>query len=545
MISIRAAAFIAATAFSVSVSATAGNTAPGTVDLLIRGGTVYDGSDSPPFVGDVAITGDRIVAVGPSLDVAAAKVQDAHGMIVSPGFIDAHTHPDSYIRSDDPTDRLNLPWLAQGVSTIVIGVDGSGSFNVANDLATLEASGIGTNVAALVGFATIRTKVIGEVDRTPTPAELKEERALVAKAMCEGAYGFSTGLFYAPQSYSQTDEVVMLAKEAAARGGIYDTHQRDESSYTIGLVSSVDEAIEIGRRAGLPVHFAHLKALGVDVHGQSAAVIERIERARADGIEVTADQYPWTASGSNLQAALVPRWAVDGGYDAMLERFGDSAALSRIKAEMEENLRRRGGKESLLLTATDLPWTGKTLGQMADQWHVSPVDAAIRILSSDVEFDESRNEGSLGRSQLARTASFNMSDGDVEAFMKQPWVVTGSDGSDGHPRQYASFPRKYETYVKERAVLSLGDFIHRSTGATADIYGMAERGYLRPGYFADVLVFDPDEYAPRADYTNPRMPSVGVRSLVVNGTEVLRDGKPTGTAAGRAMRHVPPEGSCS
>ncbi|WP_369815382.1 amidohydrolase family protein [Erythrobacter sp. AP23] len=496
-------------------------------------------------MGDVAITGDRIVAVGPSLDIAAAKVEDARGMIVSPGFIDAHTHPDSYIRSSNPTERLNVPWLAQGVSTIVIGVDGSGDFNVADDLAALEASGIGTNVAALVGFGAIRAEVIGEIDRAPTPAELEKEKAVVAKAMCEGAFGFSTGLFYAPQSYSQTDEVVALAREAAARGGIYDTHQRDESSYTIGLVASVEEAIDIGRQAGLPVHFAHIKALGVDVHEQSAAVIAHIERARAEGIDVTADQYPWTASGSNLQAALVPRWAVDGGYDAMLERFGDPATLARIKVEMEENLRRRGGRDSLLLTATGVPWTGKTLGKMATQWNLSPVDAAIRILSSNVEFDDNRSRGSLSRSQLAQTASFNMAEADVEAFMKQPWVVTGSDGSDGHPRQYASFPRKYQTYVKERAVISLRDFIHQSTGATADIYGMTERGYLRPGYYADVLILDPDEYAPRADYVNARVPSVGVRSLVVNGTEVLRDGKPTGAAPGHGIRHVPPDGSCS
>lgn len=504
------------------------------VDVVIRGGTVYTGADAPPITGDVEIAGQRIVYVGRSRGTTAKQVIDARGQIVAPGFIDAHTHPDSYIRSADAKERLNLPWLAQGVSTIVIGVDGYGTPDVAADAAKLEAARIGTNVIPFVGFGAVRGRVIGRDDRAPTPAELAQEKALVAKAMCEGATGFSTGLFYPPQSYAKTDEVIAVAREAASRGGMYDTHQRDESNYTIGLIASTQEAIRIGREAGMPVHIAHLKALGVDVQGMAPQLIATIVAARKAGQEVTADQYPWLASGSSVDAALLPGWAVDGGYAKMIARFDDPATLAKIKTAMAENLRRRGGKESLLLTAAGQPWTGKTLGQMAAQWGLDPVDAAIRILRVPNK-DGTDPAGSA-------VASFNMADRDVDLIMKQPWVVTSSDGSNGHPRQWATFPKKYQTYVRDRHVISLADFIRRSTGATADMYRIAGRGYLRAGNFADVVVFDPARYAPRADYVHPRVASVGVTALFVNGRLALRDGAATGEAAGRVLLRPKPSG---
>ncbi|KQT34614.1 amidohydrolase [Sphingomonas sp. Leaf412] len=498
------------------------------VDVVIRNGTIYTGANAPPLTGDVEIAGDRIVYVGPTRRTAAKTVIDARGRIVAPGLIDAHTHPDTYIRSKDATQRLNLPWLAQGVSTIVTGVDGGGTPDVAADAAVLTRSGIGTNTAPFVGFGAIRARVLGQNDRAPTPAELEQEKALVAKAMCEGAYGLSTGLFYAPQSFAKTDEVVAVAREAATRGGMYDTHQRDESNYSIGLIASTKEVIEIGRRARMPVHIAHLKALGVDLQGQAPALIATIAAARKAGVDVTADQYPWLASGSAVGAALVPGWALDGGDAKMIARFDDPATLARVKPEMRENLRRRGGKESILLTGEGQPWTGKTLGQMAAQWGVDPVDAAIRIL----------------KTPGAKTgiASFNMADRDVDLIMKQPWVVTSSDGSDGHPRQYATFPKLYRTYVAERKVITLAQFIRRSTGATADMYRLKDRGYLKPGGFADVVVFDPGAYTPRADYVHPRVPSVGVDALFVNGRLALRQGRATGVAAGRVLLRPRPAG---
>ncbi|KQM13725.1 amidohydrolase [Sphingomonas sp. Leaf24] len=505
--------------------------APG-ADIVIRGGTIHDGSGGRPITGDVEIKGDRIVYVGRSRGTRAAQIVDARGAIVAPGFIDAHTHPDSYIRSPDATARLNLPWLAQGVSTIVIGVDGYGTPDVAEDAGALTKAGIGTNVAPFVGFGAVRGRVLGQDDRAPSPAELAQEKALVAKAMCAGAYGLSTGLFYAPQSFAKTDEVVAVAREAAIRGGMYDTHQRDESNYTIGLLNSTKEAIEIGRQAGMPVHFAHLKALGVDVQGKAPELIAVIEAARKAGQNVTADQYPWLASGSSVDASLVPRWANDGGYPKLIARFDDPATLAKIKTEMAENLRRRGGKESLLLTSADMPWTGRTLGQMAALWGIDPVDAAIRIL---------RVADATGKEPAGvSVASFNMIDADVDRIMRQPWVVTSSDGSNGHPRQYATFPRKYQVYVRERKVLTLGQFIRQSTGATADMYRMDGRGYLKPGRYADVVVFDPAGYAPRADYVNPRVPSVGVKALFVNGRLALKDGATTGAAPGRVLLRPTP-----
>ena len=504
------------------------------VDIVIRGGTIYTGAEEPPITGDVEVRGDRIVYVGPGRGTAAERTIDARGKIVAPGFIDPHTHPDSYIRAADARTRLNLPWLAQGVSTLVVGGDGTGTPDIAADTRKLEASGIGTNVAAMVGFGAIRTRVLGRVDRAPTPAESEQERALATAAMCQGALGLSTGLFYAPQSYATTDEVIAVAAEVGRRGGLYDTHQRDESNYTIGLLASTREAIAIGRAAGTPVHFSHLKALGVDLQGRAPALIAEIEAARRNGLRVTADQYPWLASGSSLDAALIPNWAVDGGYKALIARLAEPATLARIRHEMRENLRRRGGGEAILLTSAGHPWTGKTLGAAAAEWKVEPVDAALRIL----RVPNKAGAGAAGPG----IASFNMADRDVHLIMKQPWVVPASDGSDGHPRQYASFPRKYRVYVRERRVISLGEFIRRSTGLTADIYGIAGRGYLQRGYFADVVVFDPKRYAPRADYVRPKLPAAGVDALLVNGRLALANGAATGVAAGRGLRRPRPAG---
>ena len=512
--------------FGLALLLAAGSGASAT-DVVIRGGMIYTGGTDAPRIGDVEITSDRITYVGPSRRTRAPKVVDAAGKIVAPGFIDPHTHPDSFIRSKDAVTRTNLPWLAQGVSTIIIGIDGGGTPDVAADAARLQASGVGTNFAAFVGFGAVRARVLGQDDRPPTPGELAAEKMLVARAMCEGALGLSTGLFYAPQSFAKTDEVIAVAREAGRRGGIYDTHQRDESSYSIGLLGSTREAIAIGREAQMPVHFAHLKALGVDVHGQAPQLVAEIEAARREGLDVTADQYPWNASGTSLDASLVPRWAADGGYRALLGRLDDPATLARIKTEMVENLRRRGGAASLLLTSAGQPWTGKSLADMAAGWNTDAVDAAIRIIAT-------RNaDGTQPRG--TSVASFNMADRDIDLIMVQPWVVTGSDGSDGHPRQFATFPRLYAEYVQRRGVIDLAAMIRRSTGAVADIYNLPARGYLRPGYFADVVVIDSARYAPRADYVTPRQAAAGVDALFVNGVLALVDGKATGATPGRAL----------
>lgn len=500
-------------------------------DVLIQGGTVYTGAEAQPSKDDVVIVGDKIVYVGPdgAGRFTSRAVVDATGKIVAPGFIDVHTHPETYVRSEDAGQRVNAPWLFQGATTLFIGVDGYGTADVARERTWFEQQGVGTNLVPYVGFGAVRKQVLHEDDRAPSDAELNQMRKLVAQGMCEGAIGFSTGLFYAPQSFAKTDEVIALAKEAAIRGGIYDTHQRDESSYSIGLLGSVNEVIQIGREAAIPVHFAHIKALGVDVQGQAPQVITAIDAARKAGQDVTADQYPWNASGSDLESSLLPRWAVDGGRPALLHRIDDPKQLEKIRAEMIENLRRRGGAASLLLTSANTPWTGKTLNQVAQSWKVEPIDAALRIIRT--------GKGTA-------VASFNMSEADIGAFMRQPWVVTSSDGSDGHPRQYATFPMKYAKYVQKDRIISLDEFIRSSTGRSADMFKLDRRGYLKAGYFADVVIFDPARYAPRADYLHPRRLSVGVEEVWVNGVAAIYAGKLTGQRAGRVLLHTPAAGSC-
>ncbi|MGQ0660502.1 N-acyl-D-amino-acid deacylase family protein [Sphingosinicella sp.] len=504
-------------------SAASAATATERVELIIRGGTIYTGSDAP-FVGDVAISGDRIRAVGRRLDYRAARVVDARGMIVAPGFIDPHAHLGEQLASDDARTRLISAFLMQGVTTALIGNDGGGDPDVAAVLGRARTRPVGINYAAYVGFGPVRRAVIGEADRAPTAEELARMRAMVSAAMCQGALGLSTGLFYAPQSFSRTDEVVALAREAASRGGVYDTHLRDESSYSIGLAAAVDEAITIGREAGLPVNISHIKALGVDVQGQAPAIIARIEAARRAGQRVTADQYPWSASGTSLVAALVPRWAQDGGRAALLRRFEDASVASRLRTEMADNLRRRGGPESLLITAGR--HRGRRLSEVAGA--ADPTETAIAAI----------------READASVVSFNQTEADIEAFMREPWVMSGSDASAGHPRAYGSFARLYSEYVQRRRTITLRAFIERSTARPADAFGLVDRGRLRAGAFADIIVFDPRSYAARATYERPTELAAGVRAVFVNGIAAVENGALTGAASGRGLAHVPRAGSC-
>lgn len=505
---------------------------PGTgelVDILIKGGTVYDGSEAKPYVGDVAIKDDKIVFVGPKANLRAKRTINAKGMIVSPGFIDGHTHSDHLLNNADPLQRQAPPYVAQGVSTVLIGVDGGGLPELKSEFDKFTRDGVGVNMASYVGYGTIRKRVIGDDARAPTAAELAVEKGLVTKGMCEGAIGLSTGLFYAPQSFAKTDEVIELAKEAAKRGGIYDTHQRDESSYSIGIINSTKEVLQIGREANIPVHFGHIKALGNDVWGKSTDVIKLIETAKANGQNVTADQYPWLASHTGLSAALVPRWAVDGGYAAMIKRFNDPVTFAKIRAEMVDNLRRRNGPHSILFTNAGHPWTGKYLDEVAKEWKVDPIEAAVRILR---------------QTEQESIVSFNMSQADVDNFMKQPWAATSSDGGPGHPREYATFAEKYSEYVHKRHVIAPEFFIRHSTGLAADMFMLDHRGYLRPGYYADVVVLDPNRYAPKADYVHWNVLTEGVVDLLVNGKLAVDNGKITNSLSGRPIRHTPTAGSC-
>ncbi|MBX6331281.1 MAG: amidohydrolase family protein [Gemmatimonadaceae bacterium] len=491
-----------------------------TVDLLIAGGTVVDGTGSPERVADVGVRGDRIVFVGDAAaaHVVAARRIDARGLFVAPGFIDPHTHTGGDLSS--PERHGNVPYLMQGVTTVVVGNDGGGPVEIAQTFDRWERQGIGTNAALYVGFGTVRERVLGMSSAAPTPAQLDSMRALVDRAMREGALGLSTGLFYPPQSFAATEEVIVLAKVAARYGGIYDSHLRDESSYNVGLVGAVAEALRIGRAAHLPVHIAHIKALGVDVWGKSDTVIAMIQEARRAGLEVTADQYPYTASGTSFSASLLPRWAVEGGHDSLAARIADPVQHARLVADMRENLRRRGGAASLLVTkAHDSTLVGKTLADIATARHLEPVEAALAVIAAGG----------------ASVASFNMNEQDIDRFMRARFVMTGSDGSEGMPRKYGTYPRKLREYVFTKHVLTLPEMVHKSSALVAAALHLRGRGTLAPRYYADVVVFD-STITDRATYESPEVLSTGVRYVLVNGKLAVDAGRVTGVLAGRGLR---------
>jgi N-acyl-D-aspartate/D-glutamate deacylase len=296
---------------------------------------------------------------------------------------------------------------------------------------------------------------------------------------------------------------------------------RDESSYTIGLVGAVNEAIRIGREAGIPVHISHIKALGVDVWGESDTVIALVDSARAEGVQVAACQYPYTASGTSIGASLLPRWAEADGRDSLLARMRDSATRAKLETDMTENLRRRGGADALLITGReDSTLTGKTLAKVAAERKVSPIEAALQIVKN----------GDAG------VASFNMKESDIDNFMKQPWVATCSDGSSGHPRKYGTFPRKLREYVYEKHLLTLEQAVHASSGLTAQILHLESRGTLAPGKFADVIVFDSATVRDQATYEEPRLLATGMRYVFVNGKLTVDQGEYTGVLPGRVVK---------
>jgi N-acyl-D-aspartate/D-glutamate deacylase/Tol biopolymer transport system component/fermentation-respiration switch protein FrsA (DUF1100 family) len=491
------------------------------LDILIRGGGVIDGAGTDVIKADVGVAGDRIVFVGDAVkeNLQAERVIDATGLIVAPGFIDPHTHADDDLF--DPKRAANLPYLTQGVTTVFIGNDGRSRIPLGKVLDQLQSQGVGSNVASFVGHGSVRQWVMEMSDAAPTPEQLDKMKSLVRQGMDDGAIGLSTGLYYAPGSYAKTEEVIELAKVAAEHGGVYDTHQRDESSYTIGLLASIEEIIRIGREAKIPVHVSHIKALGADVWGQSGKAIELINRARSEGVDVTANQYPYVASGTGLSASLLPRWAEAGGRQETLKRIDDPAIRPKLIVEMERNLKRRGGANSLLIrSAADRSLVGKRLDEIAKSRGKSPVETALDIIKA----------GNAG------VTSFNMTESDIENFMKQPWVMTGSDGSGGHPRKYGTYPRKIREYVFNRHVITLPRMIQASSLQVAKTFNLKDRGKLGPGYFADVIVFDEKTIADRSTYDNPEVFAEGVKYVIVNGKLAIDGGKYTGAMAGRVLR---------
>jgi N-acyl-D-aspartate/D-glutamate deacylase len=495
--------------------------------VLIRNGRVLDGMGNPWIRADVLLRGDRIVAVGHLGDVAADRTIDATGLYVAPGFIDTHSHAGEGLAS--PGLSHARPLLAQGLTTIFANPDGGGPVDLAEQRAALLRDGLGVNVAQFVPQGSVRGAVLGSEDRAPTATEMARMKALVKAGMDEGAWGLSSGTFYVPGFYALPGEIEELATVVAPYGGAYQSHYRDESDYTVGVIASVDEVINVGRVAGIPTVLTHVKALGPNVWGFGAAIVKRVERARAEGVQVFADQYPYTASATGLEAALLPRWSQAGGRDSLRARMARPADMARIREAMVENLARRGGADRIQFRryVPDPSLEGRLLSDVAEGWGKDPIDAAIDIIRG----------GSMS------IVSFNMDDGDVETLMAQPWTMTGSDGDlvpwmEGvpHPRSYGAFPRKLGLYARDRHVVSVEQAVRSMTSLPALVYGMQDRGVLRAGAVADVVVFDLAKIRDAAQYTAPHQLAEGMVWVFVNGTAAVAEGAFTGDLSGKVLR---------
>lgn len=495
--------------------------------VLIRNGRVLDGTGNPWIHADVLLRGDRIEAVGRLGNVTADLVVDATGLYVAPGFIDTHTHAGGGLATPELSHAR--PLLVQGLTTIFANPDGGGPVDLARQRAELLEDGLGVNVAQFVPHGSVRGAVLGSDDRDPTPAEMDRMRALVRAGMEEGAWGMSSGTFYVPGFYSKPTEVEELAKIVAEYGGAYQSHYRDEADYSVGVIASVDEVISVGRVAGIPAVLTHVKALGPNVWGFGQAIVKRVERAREEGVQVFADQYPYTASATGLDAALLPRWSQAGGRDSLAARMARPGDMARIREAMIDNLARRGGAERIQFRRfrPDASIEGKRLSEVAQTWGKDPIDAALDII----------------RAGSASIVSYNMDDGDVETLMVQPWTMTSSDGDlvpwmEGvpHPRSYGAFPRKIDLYVKQKGTVALESAIRSMTSLPAQVYGMPDRGVLRAGAAADVVVFDLARVRDTAEFTAPHQLAEGMVWVFVNGVAAIRDGSFQDERAGRVLR---------
>jgi N-acyl-D-aspartate/D-glutamate deacylase len=496
-------------------------------DVIIRGATVFDGTTTPGRVADVAIHGDRITALGTFTVAGRPRIIDGAGLMVAPGFIDLHTHCDN-TGITTPERRALLNYLTQGVTTVVTGNCGSGPIDTAEYLRKLDTDKVGCNVLHLAPHNSIREKVMGNIDRPPTTDEIATMQQLVAQAMRDGAWGLSSGLEYTPGAYSKTEELIALAKVVADHGGIYATHMRDEEA---ALLNSIEEALTIGRRAQVPVHISHLKAGAKVVWGKSADAIALIQQARARGERVTADQYPYIGWSTGLAAVMLPprlRQGTDAEYTA---RLNDPEKLPLLRQAIAESVDKYdAGTSFLIARCRHRPdWQGKTLGQIAMSEKRPMIDIVLEI---------ERNGG-------ASVVGLTMNEEDVRLIMKQPFVATASDGGavipseqSPHPRSYGTFPRKIGRYAAKDQVVSLAQAIHSASGLPADIIGLQDRGYLKPGYKADIVVFDPAVFIDHATFEKPHQYSTGVRYLFVNGVPAIDNGKYSDALAGKTVRHV-------
>jgi len=498
---------------------------PNRYDLVIRNARVYDGNGNPWIRADVGITGDRIQAVGTLANATALRTIDAAGLALTPGFIDVHSHAGPGLATN--ALKHGQPVLAQGITTVMVNPDGGGPTDLEAQRDRYARQGIGLNVALMVPHGSVRQAVLGMSDRDPDSEQLAKMIEMVRQGMRAGAFGLSSGLYYAPGSYSKTGEVVAMARMAAQFGGVYSSHIRDESDYTIGVVAAVQEVITIAEQAGLIGIVSHMKALGPASHGLSMALIERIEGARARGVQLYADQYPYSASGTGITGALIPRWAQVGGRDALMRRIrGDERV--KILEEVRTNITRRGGAETLVISrySSDPSLEGRNLGELAQKSAKAPEELALDLLT--------RADASL--------VSFNMSERDIELIMRQPWTMTCTDGDlvpmgqgKPHPRAYGAFPRKLRLYVRDRQIIDLPFALRSMTSLPAQVFALKDRGQIRPGAFADIVLFDPAKVNDAATYLEPHQLAEGMTHIIVNGVLVRENGRFTNELPGRVL----------
>ena len=528
-------------------------------DIVITNGHIIDGTGSPWYSGDIGIRNGRIAAIGNLSDTGRTRTIDARGMVVAPGFIDMLGQSELTILVDP---RLPSK-IYQGITTEITGEGNSAApqtdaliradhlkydhYHITPDwrsfqqyFARLEKQGMGINLASFVGATQVRRVVLGDDNKQPTPEQLDQMKELVRQAMREGAVGVSTALEYAPAPYAKTEELIALAFEAGKFGGIYATHMRDESN---AVLSAIDEALRIGREGHLPVEIWHIKVAGKANWGRMPEVVAKINAARAQGMDVTADTYAYTA-WSNDFSAFIPAWAHDGGDAKLVERLEDPAMRARIRKEMttpssdwDNEWEEIPGPEAVLISAVQnpklLPLQGKTLADVAKMENKDPMDALFDLLIEDHAFTE--------------VVVFGMSEPDVTLALQQPWVAIDNDSSGAspegilgqehpHPRGYATFPRILRKYVREEKKLSLEDAIRKFSALPAQRMRLTDRGVLKAGMWADIVVFDPAIIRDLATFENPNQLSQGMEYVLVNGTPVIDQGKMTGTLPGKVLR---------
>jgi N-acyl-D-amino-acid deacylase len=528
-------------------------------DIVIRNGHIIDGTGSPWYSGDVGIRDGRIAAIGVLAGAPAKKTIDAGGRVVAPGFIDMLGQSDLTILVDP-----HLPSkIFQGITTEITGEGGSAAplndsiiaadrpyydrlkitpdwRTFAQYFARLERQGIGINMAHFVGATQVRRMVLGDHNRTPDAAQLEQMRELVRQAMEEGAVGVSTSLQYPPAPYAKTEELIALAAEASKHGGIYATHLRSEGDE---ILPALDEAIRIGREGRIPVEIWHLKAAGKGNWGRMPRIVAKIDSARRAGVDIAADTYAYPAWFNSL-SAMVPPWAHDGGTAKLIQRLGDPAARKRIRRDMEtpgswenNSWQEIPGPESILIGAVQnpklVPFQGKTLADVAKSRGADPIDALLDLLVEDQAY--------------TFVAVFGMSEPDVALALVQPWVSINNDSQgtspDGllgrdhpHPRAYGTFPRIIRKYVRDEKRLTLEDAIRKFTSLAAQRMRLTDRGVLKVGLWADMVVFDPKQVRDLATFAKPNQLSVGMQWVLVNGIPVIADGKATGALPGRVLR---------